>query len=93
MSNRDEYGADTNPTNAFSSFRILTATSSPNVAISFQSSASRVHTLYLRTNLAIGAWAVVSNQAAIPGVNGVMVLTNPLPATPESYFRIGVQCP
>ena len=91
--NYHEYVADTDPTNGLSLFAIQGLGSSPAFTVSFASSASRLYTLYSRTNLTSGTWASVSGQNGIPGTGNTLSLTNAWPSTPQRFFRIGVQIP
>ena len=77
LDNYHEYLADTNPTNALSCFRILSASTSAGGAVSFQSSAARIYTLYSRTNLTGGTWSSMPGQSSLAGTGAIMTLTNP----------------
>ena len=92
-SNYAEYLADTNPTNPLSRFHIESFTTEPSPAVRFTSSASRVYTLYYCTDLASGAWANIPSQTDIPGSGGVDTLTDPVPADPQRFYRLGISLP
>jgi len=94
MDNRNEFVADTNPTNDLSRFEIQDITRQVSRAIvSFPSSARRTYTLLSHTNLTSGAWGSVIGQADIRGKDGTLSLTNTAPDAPACFFRISVQVP
>ncbi|MCX6879949.1 MAG: hypothetical protein NTW21_40035 [Verrucomicrobia bacterium] len=89
-----EYLADTNPTATSSVFRVTGFVSSPAVAVTCASSASRLYTLYRNTGLAAGTWLPVSGQADIPGTGGPLTLHDTSsPQPPHCFYRIGVRVP
>jgi hypothetical protein len=92
-SNYNEYVADTNPTNAPSYFHIESIATTPNAAVSFTSSASRVYTLYYRTNLASGTWTNVPTQTDVTGSGGTDTLSDPSATDTERFYRLGVRVP
>ncbi len=91
--NHSEYIADTNPTNALSYFHIESIASTTDVAVSFQSSASRQYTLYQTTNLTSGGWISVPLQTDVPGSGAVDTLTDPSPTDTQRFYRLGVSLP
>lgn len=92
-SNYSEYVADTNPTNALSYFHIESIASKPSPTVSFTSSASRVYTLYYRTNLASGSWTSIPTQTDVTGNGGTKTLTDPAPTNTARFYRLGVRVP
>ena len=92
-SNYSEYVADTNPTNALSYFHIESISNAPNLTVSFTSSASRVYTLYSRTNLTSGTWTNIPTQTDISGSGGMDTLADPSPADAERFYRLGARVP
>ena len=92
-SHYSEYVADTNPTNALSYFHIESIATTPNPAVSFASSASRVYTLYYRTNLDSATWTNVPTQTDISGSGGTDTLSDPSATDTERFYRLGVRVP
>jgi len=93
VDNYHEYIADTNPTNALSYFHILGVSNSVGLAVSYPSSASRLYTLYCRTNLISGGWTNIPSQADVRGSGGLDTLTDPSPSSGQRFYRIGVRVP
>jgi hypothetical protein len=88
-----EWIADTNPTNAFSLFRIEAIEPGPPVSVRFLSSTNRQYTLHSRTALADGPpWANVTGQTDLPGRGGMDSLTDTNHAA-ESFYRVSVRLP
>ena len=90
--NRQEYIADTNPTNAASYFHIESVTHLPPLTVRFLSSASRVYSLCAATNLDNAPWTVIAGQSNVMGTGGSMSLrdTN---AAAASFYRVQVALP
>jgi hypothetical protein len=87
MSNRDEYLAGTNPTNALSVLKIvLSATNATQLNFTAQSNIS--YTVQYRTNLVVLPWSNLTSISAQPLVRTVQVNTVTAPAAPERYYRI-----
>jgi hypothetical protein len=87
MSNRDEYIAGTNPTNALSVLKlVLTATNS--AVLEFVAQPNIAYTVQYRTNLSSALWNTLTNVPASVVTGTVQVNTpNPLPER-ERYYRI-----
>ncbi|MCX6879950.1 MAG: SBBP repeat-containing protein [Verrucomicrobia bacterium] len=88
-----EYLADTNPTATSSVFRVTGFVSSPTVAVTCASSASRLYTLYRNTDLAAGAWLPVSGQTDVAGTGSPLTLHDTTTPQPHCFYRIGVRLP
>jgi hypothetical protein len=87
MSNRDEYVADTDPTDASSVLKIvLTATNANQLNFVAQSNIS--YSLQWRTNLLSGGWNNLTSLTAEPLVRTVLVNASSAPLAAERYFRI-----
>ncbi len=91
--NFSEYVADTNPTNALSYFHIESIATTPSLTVSYASSASRVYTLYYRTNLTSGSWTSIPTQTDVTGNGSTATLTDPSPADAERFHRLGARVP
>jgi hypothetical protein len=91
--NKDEFYADTNPTNPVSVFGIEASSNHPPVTLYFHSSSNRVYTLNCATNLLAAVWTNVPTQTRIPGngTNQWLVETNDL--SQPRFYRIGVDLP
>jgi hypothetical protein len=85
-----EYVADTDPTNAASLFRLETLPDGRPAVVGFSSSSNRLYTLYYRTNLTAGTWAIVPGQADISGAGGTQYLSDTNQAAGK-YYRVGVR--
>jgi PKD repeat protein len=93
LNNWQEWQADTNPTNTLSCLRLVIASNSPPVAVTFLSSAARVYTLLCSTNLTSSAvWIPVPAQTDIPGNNDVLTLTDTDPPAP-AFYRVSIRFP
>ena len=90
--NRQEYIADTNPTNAASYFHIESVTHLPPLTVRFLSSASRVYSLCAATNLDNALWTVIPGQSNVVGTGGGMSLTD-TNAAAASFYRVSVALP
>jgi hypothetical protein len=95
MNNWQEWVAGTNPTNAGSVLRMLSAkpTGTTNVVVTWSSASTRAYSLVRATNfLAVPAFSVVwSNIAGLADTTS-FVDTNP-PADPAAFYRVIVQPP
>lgn len=93
MSNWQEWLADTDPTNANSTFRI-SASMSPlsSIAVSFTSSSNRLYTLLNSTNLAENIWNPISGQVNVPGTGGQQVIFDTTAST-IGFYRLSVRVP
>ena len=89
-----EYLADTDPTASSSVFRVTEFISSPSVAVTCNSSANRLYTLYRNTGLAAGDWLPVSGQTDVPGTGSPLTLHDTTtPQQPHCFYRIGARPP
>jgi hypothetical protein len=86
-----EWIADTDPTNSGSFLQIISVSAGPPVAVSFNSSAGRVYTLYTNAN-PTGTWSPVAGQVNVPGNGGFMSLQTASPSAPR-FYRVGVSVP
>ena len=92
-SNREEFIADTNPTNDWDYFIIWDCVVGTNVALHFPSSVNRVYTLHYTTNLSVGSWDQIASQTDIPGNGGDDALHDPVPDASVRFYRIDVHIP
>jgi hypothetical protein len=92
LNNWQQWVANTNPTNALSSFRAETISFGPPVVVQFNSSLDRLYTLKSCTNLTAPVWLDVPGQTGVPGSGGILSLadTNGFPAR---FYRVGVSLP
>jgi len=92
LNNWQEWVANTNPTNALSSFRIQNITAGPPVAVQINSSLDRFYTLRSSTNLSAPVWLDVTGQVGVPGSGGTLSFqdTN---AVPARFYRVNVSLP
>jgi len=90
--NRDEYIADTDPTNPASFFHLGQVSNRPPLRVYFLSSSNRQYTLNGNTNLISGAWTNVPGQGPRMGRGGLdwMEQTNTLRM---GHYRISVRVP
>ena len=94
IDNLHEYLADTDPTNPSSRFEIASSSrDSGGFKVYFQSSASRLYTLYYTNDPASGAWTAVPTQTDILGDGGVDALTDPSPGGTHRFYRVGARVP
>ncbi len=93
MTLRDEYIADTDPTDANDIFRCVGITGSEGIVIHFNSSTSRVYSLHALLDLLDGDWSDVPETGPRYGVGGAdsMADTNEPPV--GVYYRMGVNVP
>ena len=91
--NWQEYLADTDPTNAFSCFKILAVSNLPPWTVYFWSSTGRVYTLEGCTNLALGnAGFSVIGPTNIFGLNQLLGLPGSSTKT-QFFYRVRAQLP
>jgi hypothetical protein len=92
LNNWQEWVANTNPTDALSSFRIAAISFGPPVVVQFTSSLDRLYTLKACTNLAAPVWLDFPGQTGVPGSGGLQSLmdTNVLDLR---FYRVGVSLP
>jgi hypothetical protein len=90
-----EWIADTDPTNAGSFLRIVSATNGATFALSFLSSSNRLYTLSSATNLANinTVWSNVAGQMDVSGNGTVQMLSDTNSAAPQKFYRVGVRVP
>ncbi|HEY0552333.1 MAG TPA: thrombospondin type 3 repeat-containing protein, partial [Verrucomicrobiae bacterium] len=88
MSNRDEYIAGTNPTNALSLLKIVLTATNANV-LQFVAQTNLSYSVICRTNLAIGSWNVITNVTLSTNlVRTITVHTATGPVADERYYRV-----
>jgi len=87
MSNRDEYIAGTNPTNALSLLNIVLTATNANV-LQFVAQMNVSYSVQSRSNLAAAAWINLTNITASSLVRTVQVDTVAAPLGTERYFRV-----
>ena len=88
-----EYVADTNPTNPFSYFHIVSISNLPPAMmyyVSFPSSSRRYYTLQSREDLRVGDWTNVTAQIDIQGAGGLDSLWDTNTST-RQFYRVGVK--
>jgi hypothetical protein len=88
----EEWLADTDPTNALSSFQIEEISKSFPAMVSFQSSSNRTYTLWSTPQLAPLDWTPVPAAQAVPGNGGTLTLIDPTNA-PQKFYRVQVNLP
>ena len=87
MSNRDEYNAGTNPTDALSLLNIVLAETNAN-ALQFVAQTNLSYSVQMRTNLNTAVWFNLTSITASPLVRTVLVDTAIAPVESERYFRV-----
>jgi serine protease AprX len=92
-SNAHEYLAGTDPLDAASFFHIASITTGPaSVSLAFQSSISRLYSLFSQTNLTQDGWLPVEGQVDVLGTGGPLSLTRTnLPSSATEFYRISVR--
>ncbi|NLG35885.1 MAG: hypothetical protein GX548_11085 [Lentisphaerae bacterium] len=88
----EEMVAVTDGADADAYFRVTAISNLPPVRVYFDSSASRVYTLYACENLAAGTWLPVPGMAGVYGKDGPDFLVHTNAAT-SCHYRIGVSLP
>lgn len=83
-----EYVADTDGTDPYDWFRILSISSN---TVTFSSSSNRLYSLLQNTNLAAGSWIDVPGQTGMPGSGSQQSLTGPAIAGPLIFYTIRVE--
>ena len=92
LSNREEWEADTNPTQGASCFRLAFLPNSPSVSVGFHSSLARLYTLLYSPVATGGSWLSVPGVPETPGTGSILILTDPAPASPR-FYRVSVRIP
>ncbi len=92
MNNREEWLADTDPTNAISCFQIESIGASSPATVSFLSSPNRTYTLWRANRLDPPDWTAVPGQQTIPG-NGDMLTLSDDKEAPQLFHRVEVSLP
>jgi parallel beta-helix repeat protein len=92
LNNSSEYVADTNPTNAASTFHIQGFALTPDATVAFASSTNRLYTLFSADDPGTGAWTAVVGQDGIHATNVTTQLTDTNSA-PGRFYRVGVRLP
>ena len=90
--NRQEYVADTDPTNKASCLRLVAISADGPVTIFFPSAASRRYSLQGVATLPEGAWSNVPGAGPRAGVDGQDFMTDTNEAS-YRFYRIGVELP
>ena len=94
QNNRQEYVADTDPTNAASCFHITAVSNVPPWRTYFLSSTARVYALEGSANLLLSnQWSVVGAESNKTGNGGVFWLSDTNAAATGRFYRIRVQLP
>ncbi len=92
--NRDEWVADTDPTNALSYFAVLSAQVAVDAfAVSCLTSSNRLYTLQYRDDLQSGSWSNVFREKQIGGVGAVTNLVDTGPLPDNRFYRLMVETP
>jgi hypothetical protein len=86
MSNRDEYIAGTNPTNALSLLNIVLTATNANV-LQFVAQTSVSYSVQWRPNLSV-LWNTLTNITAVSQVRTIQVNSATAPASDQQYFRV-----
>jgi hypothetical protein len=87
MSNRDEYIAGTNPTNALSLLNIVLTATNANV-LQFVAQTNVSYSVQWRTNLSAIPWNTLTNITAVSQVRTIQVNSAAAPASDQQYFRV-----
>jgi hypothetical protein len=87
MSNRDEFVAGTNPTNAASVLK-LTFISTNNAVLRFIAESNHFYAVECRTNLTTAPWIALTNLVGSTLVRTAFVNVPYPPADDERYYRI-----
>ena len=87
MSNRDEYLAGTNPTNATSVLKLVLTATNANV-LQFVAQTNLGYSVQYRTNLSAGLWNTQTSIIAQSQVRTVQVNAPNPPPDPQRYYRI-----
>jgi hypothetical protein len=87
MSNRDEYIAGTNPTNALSVLKVVFSPSSA-LQLNFIAESNISYTVQWQTNLSAMAWKNLTNITAQPFVRTITLDTATVPPAPQRYYRV-----
>jgi hypothetical protein len=88
---REEYVADTNPTNALSCFHIEAISNGPPTTIQLLSSPIRQYTLLASPRLD-GAWVPLAGQVHVAGNGGWLFLSD-TNISGQSFYRVSVSVP
>ena len=92
-SNREEWIADTNPTNSQSCLRIAAISNGASRVVCFTSSSSRVYALKYSTDLVTGPWTTVQGQDNKAGLGGWDWLSDTNATDAARYYRLSVSVP
>jgi hypothetical protein len=87
MSNRDEYLAGTDPTNALSVLKILLTTTNANM-LTFVAQTNIGYSVQWRSNLATGGWSNLTSITAQSQVRTIQVDAASAPPSLQRYYRI-----
>ncbi|MBN1269314.1 MAG: hypothetical protein JXB04_06995 [Kiritimatiellae bacterium] len=90
--NREEWYADTIPTDSNSYFRLTGMEHTNSFMVSFVCTNSREYSLQYATNMVDGSWLMVDGATNVAGVGSSMTLTDAVDAVQRSY-RVGVSLP
>jgi hypothetical protein len=86
MSNRDEFVAGTNPTNATSVLKLTAAIDTG--ALLFTAETNKTYSVQTRTNLNSAAWSNDTNIFATTQQRTIQVPVPPALPNPERYYRV-----
>jgi hypothetical protein len=88
MNNRQEYVANTNPTNAASVLKLAT-TITNNAVLTFLSQSSVWYSVQYQTNLALTNWSLLTNITAHTSQTRTTFVATPYPPPEaERYYRV-----
>ena len=88
MSNRDEYVAGTNPTNALSVLK-LTLSTTPGGMLEFVAQSNLSYSVQYRTNLSLAVWTSLTNAPGQLSLVRTVLVNAPYPAPEiERYYRV-----
>lgn len=93
VDNLGEYGADTNPGNSNSCFRVTCISNLPPMTVYFVSSSNRVYTLRRLGALTGQDWTNVPTQVRIPGSGGEDSLQDTNASAKSRYYSLEVEMP
>jgi hypothetical protein len=91
--NREEFIADTDPTNSNDYFRIVSVSNLPPFTVYFDSSSNRLYTMIGCSNLVDGVWTNVPGGGPQTGSGGADVMQDTNVPPRGSFYRLEVELP